>query len=152
MLEMLAWIDGRRGASQRAAMLLGAAATQWRLIGSEITALGPQLAAHHDACVEDVRGALGAQVFAKIIEASARLNPAEVLARSLQPAESGHPSLSRREQDVAAGVHRGLSNREIADELVLSTRTVDTHVQRIFAKLGVASRAQLAAWYESVNG
>ena len=66
-------------------------------------------------------------------------------------AESAVPSLSRRERDVAAGIHRGLSNREIADELVLSTRTVDTHVQRIFAKLGVASRAQVAAWYESVS-
>ena len=152
MLEMLAWIDGRRGASQRAAMLLGAAATQWRRIGSDITALGPQLAAHHDACVRDVRAALGARVFAKISEDSARLSPAEVLAQSLQPADSGAPMLSRREQDVAAGIHRGLSNREIADELVLSTRTVDTHVQRIFAKLGVASRAQVAAWYEAVNG
>ncbi len=152
MLEMLAWIDGRRGASRRAAMLLGAAATQWRRIGSDITALGPQLAAHHDVCVRDVRGALGTRMFARISEDSARLTPAEVLAQSLQPAESGSPSLSRREQDVAAGVHRGLSNREIADELVLSTRTVDTHVQRIFTKLGVSSRAQLAAWYESVNG
>jgi non-specific serine/threonine protein kinase len=44
-----------------------------------------------------------------------------------------------------------LSNREIADELVLSVRTVDTHVQRIFAKLGVASRSQVAAWYESLG-
>jgi DNA-binding NarL/FixJ family response regulator len=35
---------------------------------------------------------------------------------------------------------------------VLSMRTIDSHVQRIFAKLGVASRAQVAAWYESRSG
>ena len=152
MLEMLAWIDTRQGASERAAMLLGAAATQWRRIGSDITALGPQLAAHHDACVRNVREVLGARAFANISEDSARLTPAEALALSLMPAGPAAPALSRRERDVAAGIHRGLSNREIADELVLSTRTVDTHVQRIFAKLGVASRAQVAAWYESVSG
>ncbi|MET0781320.1 MAG: helix-turn-helix transcriptional regulator, partial [Microbacterium sp.] len=152
MLEMLAWIDARRGLNERAAMLLGAAATQWRRIGSDITAHGPQLAAHHDACVRTVRGALSERVFARISEDSTRLTPAEALALSVSSPESSAASLSRRERDVAAGIHRGLSNREIADELVLSTRTVDTHVQRIFAKLGVASRAQVAAWYESVNG
>ncbi|MFI5062162.1 MAG: response regulator transcription factor, partial [Actinomycetales bacterium] len=60
-------------------------------------------------------------------------------------------TLSAREREVASGIHRGLSNREIADELVLSVRTIDTHVQRIFAKLGVASRAQVAAWFESLG-
>lgn len=152
MLEMLAWIDARRGSNEHAAMLLGAAATQWRRIGSDITAHGPQLSAHHEACVRSVRGALGARLFARISEDSARLTPAEAIALSVSTPESGAASLSRRERDVAAGIHRGLSNREIADELVLSTRTVDTHVQRIFAKLGVASRAQVAAWYESVTG
>ena len=46
-------------------------------------------------------------------------------------------------------IHRGMSNREIAEELVLSVRTVDTHVQRILGKLGFSSRAQIAAWYEA---
>ena len=47
-------------------------------------------------------------------------------------------------------IHRGMSNRDIADELVLSVRTVDTHVQRILGKLGFSSRAQIAAWYEAM--
>ena len=47
-------------------------------------------------------------------------------------------------------IHRGMSNREIAGELVLSVRTVDTHVQRILGKLGFSSRAQIAAWYEAM--
>jgi DNA-binding CsgD family transcriptional regulator len=40
----------------------------------------------------------------------------------------------------------GLSNREIAERLVISRRTVDTHVAHIFGKAGVTSRGQLASW------
>jgi DNA-binding NarL/FixJ family response regulator len=47
-------------------------------------------------------------------------------------------------------IHGGMSNRDIAAELVLSVRTVDTHVQRILGKLGFSSRAQIAAWYEAM--
>jgi DNA-binding NarL/FixJ family response regulator len=47
---------------------------------------------------------------------------------------------------VAALVARGLSNGEIAGELVISARTVETHVQHIMDKLGVGTRAQIAAW------
>ena len=54
--------------------------------------------------------------------------------------------LSRREREVAGHVAAGLSNREIADLLVLSERTVESHVQHILAKLGVRSRTQIAAW------
>jgi non-specific serine/threonine protein kinase len=43
-------------------------------------------------------------------------------------------------------VARGLSNGEIAAELVISARTVETHVQHIMDKLGVGTRAQIAAW------
>jgi DNA-binding CsgD family transcriptional regulator/tetratricopeptide (TPR) repeat protein len=54
--------------------------------------------------------------------------------------------LTARERDVAAQVMLGRTNREIADALVLSERTVETHVANIFSKLGFTSRAQLAAW------
>ena len=50
---------------------------------------------------------------------------------------------------MAADIRAGLSNRAIAERLVLSVRTIDTHVQRILVKLGFTSRAQIAAWYES---
>jgi DNA-binding NarL/FixJ family response regulator len=40
----------------------------------------------------------------------------------------------------------GRSNREIAGELVLSSRTVGNHVQHILTKLGFANRSQIAAW------
>ena len=54
--------------------------------------------------------------------------------------------LTRRELEVVALIERGLSNREIADELVVSTRTVEKHVANILSKLGLASRAQIVRW------
>jgi pimeloyl-ACP methyl ester carboxylesterase/DNA-binding CsgD family transcriptional regulator len=54
--------------------------------------------------------------------------------------------LSKRESEVAQLLARGLSNREIAERLYLSERTVDNHVHHILAKLGFDSRVQIATW------
>jgi len=54
--------------------------------------------------------------------------------------------LTAREVQVLRLVAAGQTNRAIAAELVLSTRTVDRHVSNIFAKLGVSSRAAATAW------
>jgi DNA-binding NarL/FixJ family response regulator/Tfp pilus assembly protein PilF len=54
--------------------------------------------------------------------------------------------LTERERDVAAQVTLGRSNREIAEALVLSERTVETHIGNVLRKLGFSSRAQIAAW------
>jgi non-specific serine/threonine protein kinase len=47
---------------------------------------------------------------------------------------------------VAELVARGFSNPEIASELVIGERTVQTHVGNILSKLNLSSRAQIAAW------
>jgi predicted ATPase/DNA-binding CsgD family transcriptional regulator/Tfp pilus assembly protein PilF len=63
------------------------------------------------------------------------------------PLSSGAPStLTAREREIAALIARGLSNRGIAAELVISPATAARHVANIFTKLGFSSRAQLAAW------
>jgi DNA-binding NarL/FixJ family response regulator len=88
-----------------------------------------------------------------------KVQAAEALQQRLQPAgaaagaaERGvHATLSiatnltLREREVAALVAEGLTNREIADRLVLSVRTVETHVDRILGKLNLHTRTQLAA-------
>jgi non-specific serine/threonine protein kinase len=54
--------------------------------------------------------------------------------------------LSGREREVVTLIARGLSNGEIADELVLSKRTVEHHIANILSKLGFTNRAQIVRW------
>jgi DNA-binding CsgD family transcriptional regulator len=56
------------------------------------------------------------------------------------------PALSPREREVAAAVAAGLGNLEIAERLGLSVKTVEKHLARIYARLGLRSRAQLGAF------
>jgi DNA-binding NarL/FixJ family response regulator len=55
------------------------------------------------------------------------------------------PALTAREQEVARLASAGLSNQAIADRLVVSVRTVETHLSHAYAKLGISSRADLRA-------
>ena len=57
---------------------------------------------------------------------------------------SGLESLSRREREIADLVRDRKTNREIAAELFLSEKTVETHLRNVFAKLGASSRVEVA--------
>jgi DNA-binding CsgD family transcriptional regulator len=59
--------------------------------------------------------------------------------------------LTRREREVAAHIAAGRSNREIAEALFVSERTVETHVANIRRKLGASSRAAIAVWAERLG-
>ena len=72
------------------------------------------------------------------------LDAAGLLRREPHAVISGE--LTQRERQVACLVTRGCSNRQIALELVVSERTVDTHVSHILRKLELSSRSQIAAW------
>ncbi len=61
-------------------------------------------------------------------------------------AKRAFEGLTERERAVAALIARGKSNREIAEDLVIVPRTVETHISSILAKLGFTSRAQIAVW------
>lgn len=63
-----------------------------------------------------------------------------------EPTTAASAELTSREWDVAVRVARGASNRQIAQDLIVSERTVDTHVSHILNKLALVSRAQIAAW------
>ena len=54
--------------------------------------------------------------------------------------------LTAREREVAALIGQGKINREIAEDLVVSERTVESHVSNIMFKLGVQSRRQIREW------
>jgi DNA-binding NarL/FixJ family response regulator len=63
------------------------------------------------------------------------------------PSSPAYPAgLTTREVEVLRLVAQGLTNRQIASELVISEHTAATHVRRILKKLDLHSRSQLAAW------
>ena len=127
------------------------------------------LAAHDGSALLDVAdemAAIGADAYAMeaAVQAARQFvaagredsaRRAATRARELYPADQGAEfpvidgldavatELTEREAQIAALAARGLSNREIADELVLSVRTVETYVYRAMQKRGVATRAEL---------
>jgi DNA-binding CsgD family transcriptional regulator len=64
----------------------------------------------------------------------------------LRTARLTYDGLTAREREVAVLIAQGLSNRALADALVVSERTIAKHVENILSKLHFTSRAQIAAW------
>ena len=77
------------------------------------------------------------------------MKPYEAKARTLLDELGDRPAspLTPREHQIAELVSHGLTNREIADRLVLSERTAQNHVQHILVKLGLSNRSQIAVWF-----
>jgi DNA-binding NarL/FixJ family response regulator len=62
----------------------------------------------------------------------------------LRPArEATAGPLTAREREIAGLIAAGRTNREVAEQLVLSVRTIDAHLRNIYGKLGVRSRVEL---------
>ncbi len=113
-----------------------------------------------------VHGRFEPEDLADRIEAIARgemvLSPAitpavfEALRRAPGPAndtqETGMGSLTAREREVLNLLARGRSNREIAEELFITNKTVKNHLSRIYEKLDVHSRAEAIALWLGVGG
>jgi DNA-binding CsgD family transcriptional regulator len=68
-----------------------------------------------------------------------------LLLRSWRTAPATPVLLSRREEEIARLIAKGYANKTIAAELDISPWTVCTYIRRIFAKIGVASRAAMVA-------
>ncbi len=64
---------------------------------------------------------------------------------------TARPSLTPRQAEVAALVAQGWSNRQIAEELVITERSAESHIERILMRMGFRSRAQIAAWYAATH-
>ena len=66
------------------------------------------------------------------------------LSAETRRAARGTAELTERERDIAGLVSAGKSNKEVAASLFLSEKTIEHHLSRIYAKLGVRSRVELA--------
>jgi predicted ATPase/DNA-binding CsgD family transcriptional regulator len=151
-VEVVAWAESEAGHHEEAARLLGAVQTALDSIGA---GLFGHLHDDHDRCVARTREALGDTAFERAFEEGAALRFDDAVARAAgrrTPAAAAADTLgeevrlTRREREIAALVAEGLTNREIAERLVLAQRTAEGHVARILSKLSFTSRAQLAAW------
>jgi ATP/maltotriose-dependent transcriptional regulator MalT len=82
----------------------------------------------------------------RFIAATDDLMPARRPPTALKAAKQSYDGLTARERDVAKLITMGMSNRAIADELIVSERTVASHVANILSKLEFSSRSQIAVW------
>ncbi|WP_280345486.1 protein kinase domain-containing protein [Nocardia abscessus] len=151
-LEALAWTVAERGDAERAAVLMGTAQGNW-LVGGSVRAVLRSMSRFHEQCERRTRRTLGARGFGAAFRQGQGMGMDAAVAYALgeqlpgkAPAAGKSAKLTKRERQVAELVARGLSNKQIAAELVISQRTAQGHVEHILTKLGFTSRAQIAAW------
>jgi DNA-binding CsgD family transcriptional regulator len=149
--ELLSWIAYDRKQVARAEALSAAARHVWRTLGTSLDAFGPQLSRFAEGHASPRRAARGpdeGHVAHRFRDLDDVID--FVLGVGDDRGKAGRTDvgalLTKRELEVAELSESGLSNREIAERLVISKRTADGHVERILAKLGFTSRAQVAAW------
>jgi len=152
-LEGMASLASARKEAQQTARLWGSAEAAREATG---IALPPGEWALHEPRLEASRSRLGEEEW-RVALAEGRTMSLEEAARYAlakgqadQPtapsAGEGAPNLSGREREVVILVARGLTNRQISEELTISERTAGNHVGRILRKLGLGSRTQIAQW------
>ncbi|HXW80287.1 MAG TPA: LuxR C-terminal-related transcriptional regulator [Acidimicrobiales bacterium] len=147
LLELVAITTAESGHYAEAARLIGAAERQ-----RETTMYVRCLPARDEVepVLMNIEAALGNELFGRATSEGRELDLTEAVAYarrgrgSRSRAVSGWESLTPSQRRVALLVGEHLSNAEIAERLFVSTTTVKSHLNRIFAKLGVNSRAQLA--------
>jgi predicted ATPase/DNA-binding SARP family transcriptional activator/DNA-binding CsgD family transcriptional regulator len=160
-LEGLAAVYGAKAEGTRVARLYGAAEALRLAIGATLsptdwaelernmaTARATLDAASWEAAWAEGRAMTPEQAAEYALSEESEAPPA---APSLErpPADEPTAKLSRREKELAELLARGLTNRRIAKELVLSERTVENHVRNILKKLKLSSRSEVAAWVEA---
>lgn len=142
------------GEPRRAAVLFGAAERMWGLIGRPLVGFGDLLEwseeadrrVRHDldeTSYQDARRC-GAELTTEAAVAYALGEHAPSSAGTLQAAPEDE--LTKRELEVVELVTAGMTDREIAGNLVIAIRTAESHIEHTLTKLGFTSRAQIAAW------
>nr|WP_296775868.1 LuxR C-terminal-related transcriptional regulator [Rhodococcus sp. (in: high G+C Gram-positive bacteria)] len=155
-IEVLAWVAEGGGELQRSAELFGAAAAVWTRLGTSVEAFGPHVEQDSMTTKRRVERHLeltstgAVEVAHELLTIDRAVDVAlGVTAHASTDQSDPQPSpLTKREHQVAVLLAKGLANKEIASDLVISKRTVDGHVERILNKLGVGSRTQVVAWLQ----
>jgi DNA-binding CsgD family transcriptional regulator len=157
-LEGIAMIEGVQGEAERVARLWGAAEASREemnahLFPNQRTLYEPYLDAARAKLGETLWEATLAEGRAMTLEEATEYalmagerSGAATSVRAQTPAGKQPSLLTQREEEIATIVARGLTNRRIASELVISEHTVATHLRKILKKLGLHSRSQLTAW------
>jgi len=153
-LEFLAWIAVAEKRAERAGVLLGAAQRRWRNIGVSLDVL-PYFSVLHSANEQVATGLIAEEQYDAAVTRGETMSGDDAVAFALEeptvrarPARKREKStLTARETEVAGLVAEGLTNQQIADRLVLSTRTAEAHVENILRKLGFSSRTAVASWF-----
>jgi predicted ATPase/DNA-binding CsgD family transcriptional regulator len=150
-LEIHGWLANRANHHRRAAWLLGAADPLWERAGGRLGGTAALLQAHEEA-MGKTRAALGGKRFDSMFAEAGRHPLDQMVAFAVSdaddPASDGARwrvpgQLTFREAEIADLAARGMSNRSIAEHLFISKRTVDAHLDHIYAKLGISSRVEL---------
>jgi DNA-binding CsgD family transcriptional regulator len=147
-IEALACLAARCGDAQESARLLGACVRIRKEMQSprSLTYTG-----WLDEAKTTAITSLGAAEYGRAVAAGAALSDEELMAyvertRGTRGRPAiGWQSLTPTELQVAELVREGLTNRQIAERLLMGAETVKTHVSHIFSKLDIAKRSQLAA-------
>lgn len=154
----LAGVAARQGQSRRAARLFGAAEA---LLRSVAGGLDPVDRAAFEDNLAAARAQLDDEAWEKLWAEGQEMTFDQAIAYARtasdpdapptpqpRPGKESHPpgDLTRREREVALLIAEGKSNREIADALVVTERTVEGHVSNILSKLGFRSRTQVSVW------
>jgi len=112
----------------------------------------PELVYDRRRALEQARIALGEQAFAaessvgQTLTLDGAVLDASKVTNVGQTATMPNGPLTLRQHEVAALITRGLTNSQIAEQLVVSPHTVERHVENILDKLGVSSRIEVAVW------
>lgn len=152
-LEPLAWAAAEQRQGQHAALLIGAAEAIWSVIGMSIAAM-PYISRRRELGIERTRSLLAPQEYDECVQRGGELPQEQAIALALgQDAGNDRERwLTRREREIAALVVTGASNRAIAEHLVLSVRTVESHVENLKRKLDVRHRGEVARALEGRHG